>query len=311
MAGHGGMVGSAIHRRLLMEPDIKVICAARDKLDLRNQTEVDKFISLNKPDEVILAAAVVGGIYANDNYPANFICDNLQIQTNVIKSAHEHGVQKLLFLGSSCIYPRSCHQPMSENDLMSGALEPTNEPYAIAKIAGIKMCESFNRQYSRDYRSIMPTNLYGARDNYHPTNSHVIPALLQRFHDAKKNDVNVVAVWGSGKVRREFLFVDDLADAALFVHNIPYDNYQAYTDTRCSHINIGSGEDITISELACVIKQVVGFEGEIVYDVSKPDGPPRKLLCNKRIRELGWVPKVSLLEGLKIAYKDYCIRINN
>ena len=258
-----------------------------------------------KPDEVILAAAKVGGIHANSTYPADFIYHNLQIQNNVIHSAHINDVQKLLFLGSSCIYPREVHQPMTEDALMTGILEPTNEPYAIAKISGIKMCESYNRQYGRDYRSVMPTNLYGPGDNYHPENSHVVPALIQRFHQAKENNLDEVVVWGSGLPKREFLYVDDMAQASLFVHNLDTKTFSENTKPMLSHFNIGTGTDVTIKELAETVKQVVGFTGKLVFDRTKPDGTPRKLMDVTLLSNLGWNAQIDLQVGLMHAYQDF------
>ena len=258
-----------------------------------------------KPDEIILAAANVGGIHANNTYPADFIYQNLQIQNNVIHAAHLNDVQRLLYLGSSCIYPRQAAQPMSEDALLTGVLEPTNEPYAIAKIAGIKTCESYNRQYGRDYRSVMPTNLYGPGDNYHPENSHVVPALIRRFHEAKENSQNEVVVWGSGMPMREFLYVDDMADASLFVHNLPHVIYKENTDPMLSHINVGTGVEVTIQELAQTVKEVVGFNGDLIFDTSKPDGTMRKLLDVSKLHALGYVASTSLRSGLELTCADF------
>ena len=305
VAGHNGMVGSAICRQLQKQSDVELITNARDKLDLCDQSVVQQFMKTEKPDEVILAAAKVGGIHANNIYPAEFIYQNLQIQNNVIHTAHINDVQKLLFLGSSCIYPSHVAQPMSEDALLTGILEPTNEPYAIAKIAGIKMCESYNRQYGRDYRSVMPTNLYGPGDNYHPENSHVVPALIRRFHEAKLNNLGEVVVWGTGTPLRELLYVDDMAEACLFVHNIDQITLSRLTKQMLSHINVGTGEEITIRELAFIIKEVVGFDGTITFDQSKPDGASRKLLNIHKLKELGWKHKVSLNAGLKVTYMNY------
>ena len=305
VAGHRGMVGSAICRQLQKQADVEIITRTRDELDLCNQQAVHVFMQSEKPDEVILAAAKVGGIHANNTYPAEFIYQNLQIQNNVIQAAHINDVQKLLFLGSSCIYPRAVEQPMREDALLTGILEPTNEPYAIAKLAGIKMCESYNRQYRRDYRSVMPTNLYGPGDNYHPENSHVVPALIRRFHQAKENNHNEVVVWGSGAPMREFLYVDDMADASLFVHNIEHTIYAENTQLMLSHINVGTGVDVTIKELAQAIKDVVGFNGELIFDTSKPDGTMRKLMDVSTLGEIGYVAPTSLKEGLKLAYADF------
>ena len=299
------MVGSAICRQLRIQPNVEIITRARDKLDLCDQRAVHEFMQSKKPDEVILAAARVGGIHANNTYPAEFIYHNLQIQNNIIHAAHLNDVQKLLFLGSSCIYPRQVKQPMREDALLTGILEPTNEPYAIAKIAGIKMCESYNRQFGRDYRSVMPTNLYGPGDNYHPENSHVVPALIRRFHEAKENNLGEVVVWGSGAPMREFLYVDDMAAASLFVHNLEYAIYEEKTEPMLSHINVGTGIDVTIKELAQTVKDVVGFHGELIFDKSKPDGTMRKLMDVSTLRELGYVAPTSLKEGLKLAYADF------
>ena len=298
------MVGGAICRQLKMHADIEVLTRTRDELDLCNQSAVVQFIQTEKPDEVILAAARVGGIYANETYPAEFIYQNLQIQCNIIHAAHINDVQKLLFLGSSCIYPRLAEQPMKEAALLTGILEPTNEPYAIAKIAGIKMCESYNRQFGRDYRSVMPTNLYGPGDNYHPENSHVVPALIRRFHEAKIKNLHEVVIWGSGTPKREFLYVDDMAEACLFLHNLDYETFKSNTQPMLSHINIGTGTDVTIRELADLVKMIVGFEGKIVFDQTKPDGSPRKLMDVTLASKLGWNYKVDLRSGLKKTYLD-------
>ena len=305
VAGHRGMVGSAICRQLQNKSDAKIITRSRAELDLCDQSAVNEFMTIERPDEVILAAAKVGGIHANNAYPAEFIYQNLQIQNNVIHAAHSNDVQKLLFLGSSCIYPRAVEQPMREDALLTGILEPTNEPYAIAKIAGIKMCESYNRQYGRDYRSVMPTNLYGAGDNYHPENSHVVPALIRRFHEAKENKLNEVVVWGSGTPMREFLYVDDMAEASLYVHTLDQDTYLENTAPMLSHINVGSGIDVTIKELAENIMNVVGFSGKLVFDNSKPDGTMRKLMDVEKLGLLGYVAPTSLRSGLELAYADF------
>ena len=305
VAGHNGMVGSAICRKLQQQPDVKIIARTRKELDLFDQSAVHEFMNLEKPDEVILAAAKVGGIHANKTYPAEFIYENLQIQNNIIHASHINDVQKLLFLGSSCIYPRQVQQPMRENAILTGILEPTNEPYAIAKIAGIKMCESFNRQYGRDYRSVMPTNLYGPGDNYHPENSHVVPALIRRFHTAKQNNLNEVVVWGTGTPKREFLYVDDMAEASLFIHNLDQEIFLAQTQPMLSQINVGTGADVTIKELALKIKEVVGFDGAIVFDCTKPDGTLRKLMDVSLLSELGWNASISLKSGLKLSYADF------
>jgi len=305
VAGHRGMVGSAICRQLQKKFDVEIITRTRDELDLCDQLAVHEFMKSEKPDEVILAAAKVGGIHANNSYPAEFIYQNLQIQSNVIHAAHINDVQKLLFLGSSCIYPCAVKQPMREDALLTGILEPTNEPYAIAKIAGIKMCESYNRQHGRDYRSVMPTNLFGPGDNYHPENSHVVPALIRRFHEAKLNNLEEVVVWGSGTPRREFLYVDDMADASLFVHNLPRITFDENTQSMLSHINVGTGTDVTITELAETIKEVVGFTGTFVFDRTKPDGTPRKLLDTALLKRLGFSNTISLKMGLEITYENF------
>ena len=309
VAGHNGMVGSAICRKLLKNSDNIVLTRSRSELDLCNQEAVMKFMVEERPDEVILAAAKVGGIHANNTYPAEFIYQNLQIQNNVIHFAHLNNVQKLLFLGSSCIYPKTSEQPMQETALLTGALEPTNEPYAIAKIAGIKMCESYNRQYGRNYRSIMPTNLYGPGDNYHEENSHVVPALIRRFHNAKERGLSNVVIWGTGKPKREFLYVDDMAEASLLIHNLEQQVLASKTDLMLSHINVGTGSDITIRELALTIKEVVGFEGELIFDTTKPDGAPRKLMDINLLTELGWTAHTSLMVGLQLSYSDFLQRI--
>ena len=309
VAGHRGMVGSAICRALEAHGQKNIITRDRQQLDLTNQSAVTTFFNEVKPDVVYLAAAKVGGIHANSTQPATFIYENLMIELNIIHAAHEAGVRSLLFLGSSCIYPKLATQPMTEEALLSGYLEPTNEPYAIAKIAGIKLCESYNREYGVDYRSIMPTNLYGLNDNYHPEGSHVIPGLIRRFHDAKVAGAASVTVWGSGEPRREFLFSDDLAEASIFVMSLNLKDYQSVTSPMQSHLNVGSGIDMTISELAELIKKVVGFEGEIIFDTSKPDGPLKKLMDTSKLNRLGWKPSVSLEMGLTIAYKDFLSKI--
>ena len=305
VAGHNGMVGSAICRKLQQRLNVKIITRTRKELDLVDQSAVYDFMKLEKPDEVILAAAKVGGIHANNTYPADFIYENLQIQNNIIRASHVNDVQKLLFLGSSCIYPRQVQQPMQENAILTGILEPTNEPYAIAKIAGIKMCESFNRQYGRDYRSVMPTNLYGPGDNYHPENSHVVPSLIRRLHEAKKNNLNEVVVWGTGTPKREFLYVDDMAEASLFIHNLDQEIFLSQTQPMLSHINVGTGIDITIKELAIEIKEVVGYDGKIIFDYTKPDGTLRKLMDVSLLSKLGWNYSISLKSGLKFSYVDF------
>ncbi|NBX06097.1 MAG: GDP-L-fucose synthase, partial [Betaproteobacteria bacterium] len=282
-----------------------IITRSHAELDLCKQADVQAFFQQQRPTQVYLAAAKVGGIHANNTYPADFIYDNLMMQANVIQAAHSVGVQKLLFLGSSCIYPRMATQPMAEDALLTGTLEPTNEPYAIAKIAGIKMCESYNRQHGRDYRSVMPTNLYGPGDNYHPENSHVIPALIRRFHEAKTKNAPEVAIWGSGTPRREFLYVDDMAAASVFVMNLPQTDYQAQTAPMQSHLNVGFGSDVTIAELARAVGEAVGYTGTITFDTSKPDGAPRKWMDSHRLNALGWQAKVDLQAGLRAAYADF------
>lgn len=305
VAGHRGMVGSAIVRALKSQGQIHFVVRTHAELDLTDQQAVRHFFETEKPDQVYLAAAKVGGIHANNTYPAEFIYQNLMVQANVIDAAFRNGVQKLLFLGSSCIYPRLAPQPMSEDALLTGTLEPTNEPYAIAKIAGIKLCESYNRQYAVDYRSVMPTNLYGPGDNYHPENSHVIPALIRRFHEAKTSNAPSVIIWGSSTPRREFLYVDDMASASVYVMQLPKAKYEQYTQPMQSHINVGSGSDVTIAELAQAIAQTVGYTGQIEFDATKPDGSPRKWMDSKRLNDLGWQAQVSLIEGLKLAYQDF------
>lgn len=303
VAGHRGMVGSAIARQLEQEANNKIITATRSELDLTNQQVVNDFFSENKIDQVYLAAAKVGGIHANNEYPAEFIYENLMMEANIINAAHLNNVQQLLFLGSSCIYPKLASQPMKEDALLTGELECTNEPYAIAKIAGIKLCESYNRQYGRDYRSVMPTNLYGENDNFHPENSHVIPALLRRFHEAKLNNAPLVMAWGSGKPMREFLHVDDMAQASIFVMNLDSKIYQKETSPMLSHINVGTGIDCTIKELTETVAKVVGYQGKIEWDTSKPDGAPRKLMDVSRLARLGWKAQTSLEEGLTATYE--------
>jgi GDP-L-fucose synthase len=305
VAGHRGMVGSAIVKKLQADGHKNIVLRTHAELDLTNQSAVNKFFEIARPDQVYLAAAKVGGIHANNTYPAEFIYENLMMEANVINAAWKNGVQKLLFLGSSCIYPKLVNQPMSEDALLTGTLEPTNEPYAIAKIAGIKLCESYNRQYGVDYRSVMPTNLYGPGDNYHPENSHVIPALIRRFHQAKVLNKLDVTIWGTGTPRREFLYVDDMADASLYVMNLDKSIYEAITQPMQSHLNVGFGDDITISELAISVSKAVGYSGEIKFDLSKPDGTPSKLMDSHRLNSLGWKPKVDLENGLKKAYADF------
>jgi GDP-L-fucose synthase len=305
VAGHRGMVGSAIVRCLVEQGYSNIISRSRAELDLTDQAQVRAFFAEEKPQEVYVAAAKVGGIHANNSYPAEFIYSNLMVEANVIHEAWRNGVSKLLFLGSSCIYPRLAAQPMAEDALLTGKLEPTNEPYAIAKIAGIKLCESYNRQYGCDFRSVMPTNLYGPGDNYHPENSHVLPAMIRRFHEAKLADAPAVVIWGTGSPKREFLYVDDMARACVHVMDLPRETYAASTEVTTSHINVGTGEDLSIAELASLVSEVVGYQGEIRYDTSKPDGTPRKLLDISRIRELGWTPEVSLRDGVTRAYEDF------
>jgi GDP-L-fucose synthase len=308
VAGHRGMVGAAIVRALQRRGEVDLITRTHAELDLRDQAAVRAFFAAECPEQVYLAAAKVGGIHANNTYPAEFIYDNLMIEANVINEAFRAGVKRLLFLGSSCIYPRLVPQPMAEDALLTGTLEATNEPYAIAKIAGIKLCESYNRQYGVDYRSVMPTNLYGPGDNYHPENSHVIPALIRRFHEAKENRLPAVVIWGTGSPRREFLYVDDMAAASVHVMELPAAVYQANTQPMLSHINVGSGEDLSIAELAALIGKVVGYGGEIAFDTSKPDGTPRKLMNVSRLQALGWLPRIGLEQGLAQAYTDFLAR---
>jgi GDP-L-fucose synthase len=303
VAGHRGMVGSAILRRLQARGYRNVLTAGRDEVDLTRQGEVEAFFQRHRIDQVYLAAAKVGGIHANNTYPAEFIYENLIIEANIIHAAHQSGVQKLLFLGSSCIYPKHAEQPMKEEALLTGVLEATNEPYAVAKIAGIKLCESYNRQYGRDYRSVMPTNLYGPHDNFHPENSHVIPALLRRFDEAVRSGAETVTIWGSGTPKREFLHVDDMAAASVHVMELADDSYRAHTQPMLSHINVGTGIDCTIRDLAETIARVTGFQGRLVFDASKPDGTPRKLLDVSRLRALGWQAGIGLEDGLRDAYQ--------
>ena len=303
VAGHQGMVGSAIVRALEKAGNAEIITRTRSELDLLDQAAVFRFFNQNAVDEVYLAAAKVGGIWANNTYPAEFIYQNLIIEANIIHGAFQAGVRKLLFLGSSCIYPKLAEQPIAESSLLQGALEPTNEPYAIAKIAGIKLCESYNRQYGTDYRSVMPTNLYGINDNFHPENSHVVPALLRRFHEAKMQDLPSVTVWGSGSPMREFLYVDDMASACLHVMNLPKEVYGEHVLPMSSHINVGTGKDCTIRELANTIARAVGYRGDILWDTSKPDGTPRKLLDVSLLKRLGWQYSVELDEGIERTYQ--------
>lgn len=309
IAGHRGMVGSAIVRELERKGHTNLVYRTHQELDLTNQLAVQNFFHQEKPDQVYLAAARVGGIYANNTFPAEFIYDNVMVQSNVIHQAFMHGVKKLLFLGSSCIYPRMASQPMSEDALLTGKLEPTNEPYAIAKIAGIKMCESYNRQYGAthgvDYRSVMPTNLYGPGDNYHPENSHVIPALIRRFYEAKVSGTPQVVIWGSGKPYREFLYVDDMAKASVFVMELAKEQYDQVTEPMQSHLNVGFGGDVTIAQLAQAVAKAVGYPGTIALDPTKPDGAPKKLMNSKRLNTLGWKAAVSLDDGLALAYAQF------
>ena len=309
VAGHRGMVGSAIVRRLQTLGYTRIVTAGRDTLNLLDQQAVQAFFQVHKIDQVYLAAAKVGGIQANNTYPADFIYENLMIQANIIQAAHLNDVHKLLFLGSSCIYPKHAEQPMREEALLTGTLEPTNEPYAIAKIAGIKLCESYNRQHGRDYRSVMPTNLYGPHDNYHPQNSHVIPALLRRFHEAVQRGDDELVIWGTGTPMREFLHVDDMAAASIHVMELDDATYQANTQPMLSHINVGTGVDCTIGQLAKTIAEVTGFTGKLSFDTSKPDGAPRKLMDVSRLRSLGWQASISLEDGLKDAYDWYVTNV--
>lgn len=303
VAGHRGMVGAAIVRQLSQRNNVELVLRTRDQLNLLDAGAVQAFFAAERIDQVYLAAAKVGGIVANNTYPADFIYENMMIESNIIHAAHLHNVNKLLFLGSSCIYPKQSTQPIAESELLQGTLEPTNEPYAIAKIAGIKLCESYNRQYGRDYRSVMPTNLYGPHDNFHPSNSHVIPALLRRFHEAREQNTPDVVVWGSGTPMREFLHVDDMAAASIHVMDLAQEVLQEYTQPMLSHINVGTGVDCTIRELAQTIAQVVGYKGRVVFDASKPDGTPRKLLDVTRLHQLGWYHEISLEAGLASTYQ--------
>jgi GDP-L-fucose synthase len=309
VAGHRGMVGSAIVRTLQVQGHTHIVTRTHAELDLTDQAAVREFFATEKPNQVYLAAAKVGGIHANNTYPAEFIYQNLMMEANIIDAAFRNGVKKLMFLGSSCIYPKLAPQPMREDALLTGTLEATNEPYAIAKIAGIKLCESYNRQYGAshgvDYRSVMPTNLYGPGDNYHPENSHVIPALIRRFHEAKVSNAPSVAIWGTGTPKREFLYVDDMAAACLHVMNLPKAIYDQHTQPMLSHINVGSGYDFTIRNVAEAISKTVGYQGVITFDTSKPDGTPRKLMDSSRINTLGWVAQVSLQIGLELSYEDF------
>ncbi|SFV87441.1 GDP-L-fucose synthetase [hydrothermal vent metagenome] len=305
IAGHRGLVGSAIIRQLKANGFTNLLTQTHQELDLINQAAVQTFFKQEKPDYVILAAAKVGGIHANNTYPADFIYQNMMIEANIINSAYEHKVKRLLFLGSTCIYPKAVEQPMREDALLTDVLEPTNEPYALAKIAGIKLCESYNRQHGTDFRSVMPTNLYGINDNFHPENSHVIPALMRRFHEAKINNDAEVSVWGSGNAMREFLYVDDMAQASLFVLNLDEKTYQANTKPMLSHINVGTGVDVTIREMAATMKQVIGFKGKLTFDTTKPDGAPRKLIEVSRLSKMGWTYSIDLKNGLEKTYQWY------
>ncbi|RKP59132.1 GDP-L-fucose synthase [Pararobbsia silviterrae] len=305
VAGHRGMVGSAIVRRLQRDGEVDLVLRTSAELDLTDQDAVREFFRNERVDHVYLAAARVGGIHANNTYPAQFIYENLMIESNVIHQARQCGVEHLMFLGSSCIYPKHAPQPIVEEALLTGELEPTNEPYALAKIAGIKLCESYNRQYDVDYRSLMPTNLYGPGDNYHPVNSHVIPALIRRFHEAKESGADSATLWGTGQVRRDFLHVDDLANACVLAMNLPRDVYFSIASERCSHLNVGSSVDFTIREIAEKVARAVGFTGRIEHDLSKPDGTPRKLMSSAKLASLGWEPRIGLDEGLASAYADF------
>jgi GDP-L-fucose synthase len=305
VAGHMGMVGAAIVRQLKAMGVKEIITRTHDELDLCDQSSVRAFMQSEKPNYVVLAAAKVGGIYANNEYPAEFIYQNLMIEANVIHESFSAGINNLLFLGSSCIYPKFANQPMGESELLTGILEQTNEPYAVAKIAGIKICESYNRQYGTDYRSVMPTNLYGPGDNYHGMNSHVVPAMIKRFHEAKLKNSESVEVWGTGKAMREFLHVDDMAAASIFIMLLDKSIYLANTEPMLSHINVGTGVDVTIAQLAMEVKDVVGFEGELIFNVEQPEGTPRKLLDVRRINEMGWTSKISLRDGLENTFNWY------
>ncbi len=305
IAGHRGLVGSAIVRQLVKRGFTNLLMRTHGELDLTNQTAVQGFFEQEKPCYVILAAGRVGGIHANNTYPADFIYQNMMIEANVINSAYEHKVKRLLFLGSTCIYPKAVEQPMQEDALLTDVLEPTNEPYALAKIAGIKLCESYNRQHDTDFRSVMPTNLYGINDNFHPENSHVIPGLMRRFHEAKVNNDSEVAVWGTGEAMREFLYVDDMAEASLFVLELDEEVYQSNTKPMLSHINVGTGKDVTIREMAETMKEVIGFKGKLTFDTAKPDGASRKLIDVSRLSNMGWEYNIDIEQGLRKTYNWY------
>jgi GDP-L-fucose synthase len=307
IAGHRGLVGSAIVRRLESRGFTNLLMRTHKELDLTSQAQVQAFFEQEKPDYVILAAAKVGGIHANNTYPADFNYQNMMIEANVINSAYENKVKRLLFLGSTCIYPKAVEQPMREDALLTDVLEPTNEPYALAKIAGIKLCESYNRQHGTDFRSVMPTNLYGINDNFHPENSHVIPALIRRFHEAKINGDAEVVVWGTGNAMREFLYVDDMAEASLFVLELDENTYQDNTQSMLSHINVGTGRDVTIREMAETMKEVVGYKGKLTFDITKPNGAPRKLIDVTRLESMGWKYKINLIEGILKTYEWFCL----
>ena len=310
VAGHNGMVGSALVKQLLLRGDVEVITKSSSALDLRDQSAIITFFKQHKIEEIYLAAAKVGGIHANFNFPAEFIYDNIAIALNIIHAAHKCDINKLIFLGSSCIYPKFAIQPIPESELLNGHLEATNEPYAIAKIAGIKLCESYNRQYGRDFRAVMPANLYGPNDNFHPENSHVLPALLQRFHMAVQKNERTIEVWGSGNPKREFLYVEDMAQACIHIMNIPQNVFKSKVSAMQSHVNIGTGNDLTIRELSETIAKITGFNGEIKWDVSKPDGTPRKLLDVSLLKDLGWQYSTELEAGLMHTYRWFKLNIN-
>ena len=303
IAGHNGMVGSAIHRRLQLDKDVEIITKSRQELDLVSKPQVETFFDEHDIDQVYLAAGLVGGIVANNTYPKDFLYVNINIVSNIIEASHQNDVQDILFLGSSCLYPRLANQPMIEDQLLTGHLEPTNEAYAIAKIAGIKLCESYNKQFGRNYRSVIPTNLYGPNDNYHPKDSHVLAALIRKFHEGKINNAETVTIWGTGDPKREFLYVDDLADACVYIMSLDQEIYNANIDTSCSHINIGTGKDCSFLELSELISDVIGFKGDIITDTSKPDGMPKKLLDVSLLAKLGWEYKTNIREGLEKTYE--------